>query len=159
MVHEHGDSIGYTPTKCSITVVNNSSLACRGATCVSPSGGECAAAWRANRKQRLCLQGKCTYPSTTCDATVRVAFTVDKKKAEFIELNQVETAAVSSAVVLLLFACFHGARVHRLRKQGHAVNFFSSASIRKRFDSQPQTQPHPPPGATAPSAGSYYPSV
>lgn len=90
-----------------------------------------------------------------------MAFTVDEKKAEFIELNQVETAAVSSAVVLVLFACFHGARVHRLRKQGHAVNFFSSASIRKRFDSPPQTQPqtYPPPGATAPSAGSYYPSV
>ena len=149
-MYEYGDSIGYSDTKCDISWVS-SSVSCTGATCVAANVGNCETIWTASREQRLCLKGKCNLASGTsnvmCSASVRMQFSDKSTKSGPPELNQGETAALSSALVVAVVGISHFVRIMRLRKQGFNVNFFSSASIRKRTNlphSQPVQQPPVP---------------
>lgn len=148
-MYEYGDSIGYSDTKCDITWAS-SSPSCTGATCVAANVANCGTIWTASREQRLCLKGKCNLASGTnnamCSATIRMQFSDKPTESGPPELNQGETAGVASAVVFVVVGILHFVRIMRLRRQGFNVNFFSSASIRKRTNlPQPQQVPQPPP--------------
>ena len=81
-----------------------------------------------------------------CSATIRMQFSDKPTESGPPELNQGETAGVASAVVFVVVGILHFVRIMRLRRQGFNVNFFSSASIRKRTNlPQPQQVPQPPP--------------